>query len=52
MSEEDALLPVVPMFHANAWGYPYLAAMIGSKLVFPGPYLDPESLLDDFVQEG
>ena len=40
------------MFHANAWGYPYLAAMIGSKLVFPGPYLDPESLLDDFVQEG
>ena len=52
VSEEDALLPVVPMFHANAWGYPYLAAMIGSKLVFPGPYLDPESLLDDFVQEG
>ena len=51
VSEEDALLPVVPMFHANAWGYPYLAAMIGSKLVFPGPYLDPESLLDDFVQE-
>ena len=52
VSEEDALLPVVPMFHANAWGYPYLAALIGSKLVFPGPYLDPESLLDDFVQEG
>ena len=46
------MLPVVPMFHANAWGYPYLAAMIGSKLVFPGPHLDPESLLDDFVQEG
>ena len=51
VAEEDALLPVVPMFHANAWGYPYLAAMVGSKLVFPGPYLDPESLLDDFVQE-
>ena len=47
----DALLPVVPMFHANAWGYPYLAAMLGSKLVFPGPYLDPESLLEAFVQE-
>jgi fatty-acyl-CoA synthase len=47
----DALLPVVPMFHANAWGYPYLAALIGNKLVFPGPYLDPESLLEDFVQE-
>ncbi len=52
VSEEDALLPVVPMFHANAWGYPYLAAMLGTKLVFPGPHLDPESLLDDFVQEG
>jgi fatty-acyl-CoA synthase len=47
----DTLLPVVPMFHANAWGYPYLAAMLGSKLVFPGPHLDPESLLEDFVQE-
>jgi fatty-acyl-CoA synthase len=47
----DALLPVVPMFHANAWGYPYLAALIGNKLVFPGPHLDPESLLEDFVQE-
>ena len=46
------ILPVVPMFHANAWGYPYIAAMLGSKLVFPGPHLDPESLLDDFVQEG
>ena len=39
------------MFHANAWGYPYLATMIGAKLVYPGPHLDPESLLDDFVQE-
>jgi fatty-acyl-CoA synthase len=47
----DTLLPVVPMFHANAWGYPYLAAMLGTKLVFPGPYLDPESLLEDFVEE-
>jgi fatty-acyl-CoA synthase len=47
----DTLLPVVPMFHANAWGYPYLAAMLGAKLVFPGPHLDPESLLEDFVEE-
>jgi fatty-acyl-CoA synthase len=45
------LLPVVPMFHANAWGYPYLAALLGCKLVYPGPHLDPESLLEDFVQE-
>jgi fatty-acyl-CoA synthase len=51
ISEGDTLLPVVPMFHANAWGYPYLAAMLGSKLVFPGPCLDGESLLEDFVQE-
>jgi fatty-acyl-CoA synthase len=52
ISEKDVILPVVPMFHANAWGYPYIAAMLGSKLVYPGPYLDPESLLDAFVQEG
>jgi fatty-acyl-CoA synthase len=51
VSHNDTLLPVVPMFHANAWGYPYLAAMLGTKLVFPGPFLDPESLLEDFVAE-
>lgn len=52
LQEADTVLPVVPMFHVNAWGYPYLATMIGSKLVLPGPHLDPESLLDDFVAEG
>ena len=52
VSEQDTILPVVPMFHANAWGYPYLAAMLGANQVFPGPHLDPESLLDDFVQQG
>jgi fatty-acyl-CoA synthase len=51
VAHDDTLLPVVPMFHANAWGYPYLAGMLGTKLVFPGPHLDPESLLEDFVQE-
>ena len=51
ISESDSILPVVPMFHANAWGYPYLATMIGAKLVYPGPFLDPESLLDAFVEE-
>jgi fatty-acyl-CoA synthase len=51
ISESDSILPVVPMFHANAWGYPYLATMLGAKLVYPGPHLDPESLLEDFVQE-
>ena len=52
ISERDVILPVVPMFHANAWGYPYVATMVGAKLVYPGPHLDPESLLDDFVAEG
>jgi fatty-acyl-CoA synthase len=52
LSEADTILPVVPMFHANAWGYPYLATMLGAKVVYPGPHLDPESLLDDFVREG
>jgi fatty-acyl-CoA synthase len=52
ISEQDVILPVVPMFHANAWGYPYIATMMGAKLVYPGPHLDPESLLEDFVAEG
>src|SRR5439155_6001466 len=52
VSEQDVILPVVPMFHANAWGYPYVAAMLGAKYVLPGPHLDPESLLEDFVHEG
>src|SRR5881396_304352 len=47
----DAVMPVVPMFHANAWGYPYLATMQGAKLVYPGPHLDPDSLLDNMEQE-
>ena len=45
LSASDTILPVVPMFHANAWGIPYAAAMIGSKLVMPGPGLDGDSLL-------
>jgi 3-(methylthio)propionyl---CoA ligase len=44
LSARDAILPVVPMFHVNAWGLPYVAAMIGSKLVFPGPAMDGASL--------
>jgi fatty-acyl-CoA synthase len=51
LSQRDVILPVVPMFHANAWGYPYVATMIGAKQVYPGPHLDPESLLDAFEQE-
>jgi len=42
----DSLMPVTPMFHANAWGVPYAAVMMGAKLVFPGPHLHPDDLLD------
>jgi len=45
ISAMDAVLPVVPMFHVNAWGVPYIAAMVGCKLVFPGPGLDGASLV-------
>ncbi len=48
----DAALPVVPMFHVNAWGMPYAAAMVGCKLVFPGPALDGASLFELMDDEG
>jgi fatty-acyl-CoA synthase len=48
----DALCPIVPMFHVNAWGIPYAAAMAGAKLVFPGPRLDGASLQELFEGEG
>jgi fatty-acyl-CoA synthase len=44
LRERDTVLPIVPMFHANAWGLPYAAAMAGSKLVLPGPRMDPADL--------
>jgi fatty-acyl-CoA synthase len=43
---QDTVLPVVPMFHVNAWGVPYAAAMTGAKLVLPGPGLDPVNLME------
>ena len=46
LSATDVVLPVVPMFHVNAWGLPYAAAMTGAKLVMPGPRLDGASLYD------
>ncbi|HLY25818.1 MAG TPA: long-chain fatty acid--CoA ligase [Aggregatilineales bacterium] len=51
ISQRDTLLPVVPMFHVNAWGLPFTATMGGTKLVLPGPHLDPISLLDLFEKE-
>ena len=47
----DVVLPVTPMFHANSWGMPYIAVMLGAKLVFPGPHLHPDDLLDLMTQE-
>src|SRR5215204_4830185 len=49
--ERDSVLPVVPMFHVNAWGLPFASTMVGAKQVMPGMHLDPESLLEDFEQE-
>ena len=46
MSARDCVLPVVPMFHVNAWGLPYSAAMTGAKLVFPGPAMDGKSIFE------
>jgi 3-(methylthio)propionyl---CoA ligase len=46
ISARDSILPVVPMFHVNAWGIPYCAAMTGAKLVFPGAALDGKSVHD------
>ena len=50
-SARDVILPVVPMFHVNAWGLPYAACMTGAKLVFPGPGLDGKSLYELFETE-
>jgi 3-(methylthio)propionyl---CoA ligase len=46
LSARDSVLPVVPMFHVNAWGIPYSAALVGAKLVFPGPALDGKSVYE------
>ena len=46
----DSLLVIVPLFHANGWGTPYAAPMCGAKIVFPGPHLDGESLVE-LIQE-
>ncbi|MDE4454841.1 long-chain-fatty-acid--CoA ligase [Psychrobacter sp. DAB_AL62B] len=51
LSAQDILLPVVPMFHVNAWGTPYAAALTGCSLILPGPNLDGDSLvslIDDY----
>ncbi len=51
LSGRDTILPVVPMFHANAWGIAFAAPMAGAKLVMPGPGLDGPSLCELFAEE-
>ena len=51
LSEHDTVMAVVPMFHANAWGLPFTCLLVGAKQVFPGPHLDPPSLLELLVNE-
>ncbi len=46
LTRNDRVLPVVPLFHVNAWGLPYIAPILGTSLVFPGPHLDGESLFE------
>src|SRR5438128_2130918 len=49
--ETDVVLPVVPMFHANAWGLPYTATLAGADQVLPGPHLDPQTLVETMASE-
>ncbi len=51
LSARDVVLPVVPMFHANAWGLPYACLLVGAKMVFPGAALDGKSLFELFEGE-
>ncbi|HET7090889.1 MAG TPA: long-chain fatty acid--CoA ligase [Anaerolineae bacterium] len=46
VSERDTVMPVVPMFHVNAWGLPFTGTMVGAKQVFPGPHLQPRDLAE------
>jgi 3-(methylthio)propionyl---CoA ligase len=51
LSARDTVLPVVPMFHVNAWGLPYSCALMGARIVFPGQHLDGKSLHELFESE-
>jgi fatty-acyl-CoA synthase len=52
LSMHSVVFPVSPMFHANGWGLPWASVMVGARIVFPGPHLDAETLLDTMAQEG
>ncbi|PMY01015.1 fatty-acid--CoA ligase, partial [Pseudomonas sp. MPR-R5A] len=50
VSEQDIAMPIVPMFHVNAWGLPFAAVWFGTKLVMPGPYFTPK-LIAELIQD-
>jgi fatty-acyl-CoA synthase len=52
LNHKDTIFPIVPMFHANAWGIPFSATMLGARQILPGPHHDPEGLLDLLASEG
>ncbi|MGE0442137.1 MAG: long-chain fatty acid--CoA ligase [Gemmatimonadales bacterium] len=52
MSAEDSTLAIVPLFHANAWGFPYAGVMTGSKMVWPGPFMQPKDIAELIDGEG
>ena len=52
LSARETVLPVVPMFHANAWGLPYACPLVGARMVMPGPRLDGAGLYQQFEREG
>ncbi len=52
ISSKDVIMPIAPMFHANAWGIPYVATMVGAKLVLPGKQLDGKSIYELIETEG
>jgi len=51
ISAKDTILPIVPMFHVNAWGMTYASAMVGARLILPGPNLDGKSIIDLIAEE-
>ena len=52
LSQKDTVLPIVPQFHVNAWGLPFLAPMVGAKIVMPGAAMDPKSIIELIESEG
>jgi acyl-CoA synthetase (AMP-forming)/AMP-acid ligase II len=52
LAERDVVLPIVPMFHVNAWGLPFVCPLVGASLVMPGARLDPAGLIELVEAEG